>query len=167
MRNVEFKAELRDMGLARAIAQALGARLAEIVEQTDTYYKMPGARLKRRVTPSAPTEFIEYRRADGIRPRRSEYRRFTEAEALERYGHREMRVWAVVRKVREVFLIENVRIHLDEVEGLGRFIEFEAVVEDGSDAASCESAVESLRGAFGPAMGEAIGVGYSDLVSVG
>ncbi len=46
-------------------------------------------------------------------------------------------VWRVVRKRREIFLFENVRIHLDEVESLGPFMELEAVF-DGSASAGAQ-----------------------------
>ena len=48
MHNVEFKSELRDLELAQSICKAMGATHAEILEQTDTYYKVPSGRLKRR-----------------------------------------------------------------------------------------------------------------------
>ena len=45
MHNVEFKSELRDYGLAQTICRALGATEALVLEQTDTYYKVPSGRL--------------------------------------------------------------------------------------------------------------------------
>ena len=36
----------------------------------------------------------------------------------------------VVQKQREVYFYQNVRIHLDQVQSLGTFLEFEAVLED-------------------------------------
>jgi adenylate cyclase class IV len=45
----------------------------------------------------------------------------------------------VVRKLREIGLFENVRIHLDRVEGLGDFVELEAVW-DGDGAGEAEQA---------------------------
>ena len=51
---------------------------------------------------------------------------------------------------REIALYENVRIHLDRVEGLGTFIELGAVC-DGDDAglAAQERSVACLRGRLG------------------
>ncbi|MFN0134253.1 MAG: class IV adenylate cyclase [Phycisphaerales bacterium] len=179
VRNIEFKAELRDTPLARSIAQALGARLLGIVEQTDTYFRLArdgGARLKRRVTPAEPTEYIEYNRADTISPRPSDYRRYSEEQALDRFGHLELPVWAVVRKVREVYLLDTVRIHIDDVECLGRFIEFEAIVSPDpnasaseaarTDAIACHARIEELRDDFRAAMGEPLAVGYADLLAI-
>jgi adenylate cyclase class IV len=69
----------------------------------------------------------------------------------------------VVRKTREAWLIDNTRIHLDWVERLGRFIEFEAAVCDKYSARECVRIVAHLRDLFAPAMGEPIASSYSDL----
>ena len=36
----------------------------------------------------------------------------------------------VVRKHREIYFIDNVKFHLDQVEGLGTFFEIEAISEE-------------------------------------
>jgi adenylate cyclase class 2 len=41
-------------------------------------------------------------------------------------------VWQVVKKAREIYFIDNVKFHLDRVEGLGEFVEIEAIDLDGS-----------------------------------
>ena len=41
----------------------------------------------------------------------------------------------VVEKKRRLFLYKNSRIHLDEVRGLGTFIEFEVLVKHGKQQA--------------------------------
>ncbi|MBW2245561.1 MAG: CYTH domain-containing protein [Deltaproteobacteria bacterium] len=43
-------------------------------------------------------------------------------------------VHKVVRKEREIALVGNVRIHLDRVEGLGTFLELEAVFDASPEA---------------------------------
>lgn len=165
MHNVEFKAELRDARLAQAIARGLGATWVTTLEQTDTYYRVPAGRLKKRETPGEPAEFISYERADRTHPKLSHFTIYTEAQARERFGERPLPVWLVVRKTRELFLLGNVRIHLDTVEGLGSFIEFEALVSTSHNVAACHQAIADLRRQFGPAMGESIGCGYSDLLA--
>ena len=70
MQNIEYKAELKDLPLARSIVQVLGARYIAILDQTDTYYHLPevvkvgGGRLKRRQTVGEATEWIVYERPD-------------------------------------------------------------------------------------------------------
>ncbi len=48
MRNIEFKAELRDPDLARAIAREIGASMVVKIQQTDTYYDVTTGRVKKR-----------------------------------------------------------------------------------------------------------------------
>ncbi|MBM4109318.1 MAG: class IV adenylate cyclase [Phycisphaerae bacterium] len=164
MRNIEFKAELRDLPLARGICAALGAVRVGRFEQTDTYYSVPAGRLKKRECPGEAVEYIRYERPDSAAARPSDFAVFAEGEFLERFGRSEIPVRAIVRKARELFLIENVRIHLDEVEGLGTFLEFEAQVGGGHDERACRAALARLREAFAPALGEPVARSYCDLV---
>jgi adenylate cyclase class IV len=164
MHNVEFKAELRDMAVARAACQSIGAAFIAVLEQTDTYFRVPSGRLKRRECVGEPTEWIFYDRKDEARPRLSSFTIYTDAQARERFGVAPLPEVVVVRKRRELHLLNNVRIHLDQVEGLGQFIEFEALVSPGFPVAGCHAAVDRLRAAFGPAMGEPLSVSYADLL---
>ncbi len=164
MHNVEYKAELRDMAMARAACQAVGASFIAVLRQTDTYFRVPSGRLKRRECPGEPTEWIFYDRRDEARPRLSCFTIYTDSQARERFGVSPLPELVVVRKRRELHLLENVRIHLDEVEGLGQFIEFEALVSPGFPVAKCHASVDRLRAAFGPALGEPLSVSYADLL---
>jgi adenylate cyclase class IV len=175
MHNVEFKAELRDLDLARAIARQLGATHAGDMRQVDTYYKVASGRLKRReityldggddgAEKAEPEiEYIFYDRPDQASPRLSHYVIYDEATARERFGTRDLPVELTVSKRRCLFLTGPVRIHLDEVDDLGRFIEFEGVVSRAHTVRTCHELVSKLREHFQPAMGEPIAVSYSDL----
>ena len=136
MRNIEIKARLRDVDAAhRALAQ-YGAARAETLHQRDVYFYARRGRLKLRIithatatTPGA--ELIAYERADAARPRASTYERIPvpHADALLRGLDATLGRRGEVRKTRDVFLHTNVRIHLDDVVGLGNFVEIEAVVD--------------------------------------
>lgn len=167
MQNVEFKAELRDPDLARSICAALGALSVATIRQTDTYYRVPEGRLKRREVAGEPIEWIFYERADVAQPKVSRFAIYTEAEARERFAPHEKPVWAVVKKVRELLLLGEVRIHLDQVEGLGSFLEFEALVTSRQPLAKAQEKVAELRRALAPALGEPIASGYADLLAGG
>ena len=73
-------------------------------------------------------------------------------------------VLCVVRKSRELYGWNNVRIHLDEVEGLGSFIEFEGVVWSDADEHVSLHRVDRLVAEFGINPSDQIGVSYSDLL---
>jgi adenylate cyclase, class 2 len=165
MENVEFKAELLNLETARVICARLGARHEGMLLQRDAYYSVSGQRLKRRECPGRPAQWIRYERPDIAAARVSEYELLSDEEAAARFGTDPGEPWATVTKVRDLYLLANVRIHLDEVEGLGSYLEFEAMVVGDHDRANCERAVESLRGTFAPVLGRAVAVGYADLLA--
>lgn len=165
VQNLEFKAELRDLSLARTIVVRLGAVHAGTFEQTDTYYRVPSGRLKKRETVGEPTEFIFYNRPDRLAPKISQFTIYSEPQAVERFGTTPLPVWVAVRKVRELYLLANVRIHLDQVSRLGTFIEFEAMVANAVTVEQCQKQLADLRAALAPTLGEPIGCGYSDLLA--
>lgn len=72
---------------------------------------------------------------------------------------------AVVSKARRLFLWEGVRIHLDQVDSLGNFIEFEAVAAcESFDLGRFEVLLADLRRSFGIEDAHLVGESYSDLV---
>ena len=170
MRNVELKA--RDPDPARTLerALALGADDRGEIRQRDTYFSSARGRLKLREqeTGGSPLwdELIEYSRADSVDARTSTYRRVPVAdaaplrEALDAaYG-----TLGTVTKRRRLLLWEGVRIHLDEVEGLGSFLEFEAVAEMGSDLSGERGKVQRLRTELGIEDRDLVATSYSDLL---
>jgi adenylate cyclase class IV len=166
MQNVEYKSELRDADLARTILRAIGAGWVATFRQIDTYYRVPDARLKKRETQGHPTEWVFYQRASRARPKLSTFTIYPEAMARERFGETPLPVWCVVRKSRELYLSrEGVRIHIDTVEGLGLFVEFEALICPERNLARCHEAIDGLRRALAPAMGEPVACGYADLAA--
>jgi adenylate cyclase class 2 len=168
-RNIELKARCVDLERARRAAESLGATFSGILDQCDTYFAAPHGRLKLRETAGLPAELIWYERPNDVESRASDYRlvRVDDARGLRdaltaALGGRE-----VVRKRRELWLWENVRIHLDAVEGLGTFVEFEAVMTDGDDDAAGHAKLAKLRAALGIGEGDLIASSYADLGKIG
>lgn len=164
MQNIELKAELRDIALARGICRGIRATHVLTFAQTDTYYKVPSGKLKKRESEGEPVEYIAYERPLKAAAKLSQFSILSEAQALERYGSEPLPVWLTVKKTRELYMHANVRIHLDIVETLGHFIEFEALVSRDHPADQCRYSVASLRQQFQPVMGELIDCGYADLM---
>ncbi len=164
MHNVELKAELRDVDMARAVCRSIGASHIMTFEQTDTYYRIPQGRLKRRETQGEPPEYIFYERPNRASAKLSNFTIFSEEQALERFGREPLPVWAIVRKTRELWMWGSVRIHLDTVEKLGKFIEFESLVSRKNNIARGHDHITKLRAHFGMAMGELIDCSYSDML---
>ncbi len=153
--NLELKA--RDPDPARSLerALALGAEDRGELTQRDTYFARAGGRLKLREQSPGETELIQYRRPDERGPRTSGYRIVPADEALKEALDAALGTLVVVEKRRRLLLWEGVRIHLDDVEGLGSFIELESVNGD-------PAKIERLRSEL--ALGEPIAGSYCDLV---
>jgi adenylate cyclase, class 2 len=75
-------------------------------------------------------------------------------------------VLVVVTKRREIFLRHNVRIHLDDVDQLGAFLEFEAVIGNGVDEETGRRQVDQLRDRFAIADADLVRASYGDLIMV-
>lgn len=73
-------------------------------------------------------------------------------------------VTVIVSKVRRLFILEGVRIHLDRVDGLGDFIEFEGVAADRGDPGGFAERLTDLRRAFGIRDEDLLAESYSDLL---
>lgn len=165
MHNVEFKCELRDLQLARSILRAKEGSFIGELKQTDTYFRIPSGRLKRRDCEGDPVEYIFYDRANRSQPKISHFVIYSEPQAMERFGLAPLPVWVVVRKTRELWMIGNSRIHLDRVESLGNFAEFEALVCRDHNIARCHESIAELRRLLAPALGEPIDCSYSDMLA--
>jgi len=150
-RNVELKAIDRDPDATLERALAAGARDQGVLVQRDTYFGAPRGRLKLREEEPGESHLIAYDRADEAAARTSAYRIAPVAAPAELRAALEaaLGVTQVVDKRRRLLLWESVRIHLDEVEGLGRFVELEAVAEADSDLAREHEQVRLLREALG------------------
>ena len=126
-RNVEIKAKVNDMDRQRSLLEALSRARPQVVCQEDTFFNCSAGRLKLRTFPTGPGELIQYQREDRYEPAESEYVRYLtdDPDTLKQALSKALGIRAVVRKSRSVYLVEQARIHLDEVEGLGVFIELE------------------------------------------
>jgi predicted adenylyl cyclase CyaB len=70
----------------------------------------------------------------------------------------------VVSKRREIFLHENVRIHLDQVVGLGEFLELEAVVTSADQERESPARLAHLMRHFGILPEDLLPASYADLL---
>jgi adenylate cyclase class 2 len=131
--NYEFKARLRDEESVRAALKKLRARHIGNDRQIDTYFRVPRGRLKVREG-RIENALIFYHRSDAPRPRRAriEMMLLPRRNSIRSLLAASLGTLTVVDKRREIYLVGNVKIHLDHVRGLGRFIEVEAVSHSGS-----------------------------------
>lgn len=165
MQNVDFKCELRDPGLARLALKRFGAILAATVTHHDTYFRVPDGRLMRRETEGEPAEYVLYRRIDRPMPTVSSFTILSENEARRRLGASDPPVWVEVHKRREIWLLQDARVHLDQVEGLGWFIEIDVLVTRRRSEQDCRDLIAKIREALGPCLGGLIATSYADMVA--
>jgi homotetrameric cytidine deaminase len=166
-RNVELKARDADPDATLRRALALGASDEGVLRQRDTYFGRTRGRLKLREQEGgrAPiAQLIAYQRPDDEQARTSAYRLadVADPEALREALDAALGTRVVVDKRRHLLLYENVRIHLDDVDGLGAFVELEGVAAPDSDLTREHELVERLRAELG--LGEPVPVSYSDLL---
>ncbi len=162
MQNIEVKARLTGRENLERRLEALGARKMWVRRQVDTYFRVPtsGAWLKLRECEGRPAELISYKRStEYALPRVSDYDVLivSAPEDWKRLLARAVPIDIVVAKERTLWIYEHTRIHLDEVEGLGQFVELETVAED----LSAEEALEENRRVIG-----ALGLNPLDFISV-
>ena len=96
-------------------------------EQTDTYFNVPKGRLKLREG-SIEKALIFYSRDNTPGAKSSHFQLvpLTETEALRKLLSEAYGVLVTVHKKREIYYIDNVKFHIDEVSELGSFMEIEA-----------------------------------------
>jgi homotetrameric cytidine deaminase len=165
--NVELKAIDRDPEATAARIAALGAVPTGVLEQHDTYFPARHGRLKlRREGSGAAAELIAYRRPDDAEASQSEYvlAPVSDPDALAEALDAGLGSVVVVSKRRRLFMWDGVRIHLDEVENLGAFIEFEAVLPDAGDLEAAQAKLERLRTELEIDDDALVAVGYADLL---
>jgi homotetrameric cytidine deaminase len=161
-RNVELKAVDPDPAATLERALALGASDEGVIVQRDTYFRVASGRLKLREEEPGEAHLISYSRPDDADVRVSSYRVVPAGEGTLAALTETLGVDVVVDKRRHLLLWETVRIHLDEVTGLGSFVELEAVADDGSDLTGERAQVDRLIAELG--IGELAEGSYSDAV---
>ena len=101
--------------------------------QTDTYFATAAGRLKLREG-EIENALIFYHRPNEPGPKQSDVTLYhpEPQSPLKAMLSEAMGVDVVVEKRREIYFIDNVKFHIDVVDGLGTFVEIEAIDEDGS-----------------------------------
>jgi predicted adenylyl cyclase CyaB len=163
-RNLELKA--RDPAPEASLERCrdLGAVDCGSLWQRDTYFSSAEGRLKLREQRPGRCQLIHYRRADETAQRESSYRilELADPEPIRSFLGQSLGIRAVVTKSRRLFLWRSVRIHLDDVEGQGRFIELEAVAPAGSDLSAEDGLITQLRARLSITDADLVAESYGD-----
>lgn len=132
MPNIEIKAKCHNFSQAMKVIKSLNASHHESLHQVDTYFATKQGKLKLREINDKTAELIPYIKQYSKGPYQSQYciLSVSDPSGLKKILDSLLGTLIVVNKHRDVYLFENVRIHLDNVVGLGQFIEFEAVYQE-------------------------------------
>ena len=164
--NIEIKARVRDFAKLQLSAAQLSDTPCQVIPQEDTFFNCPHGRLKLRELGLNHGQLIYYQRQDVTGPKHSDYKIFTTDDPTnlklilaEAYGIR-----GIVKKIRYLYLDGQTRIHLDDVMGLGKFMELEVVLQPGQTDAEGQAVAESLMKKLGIGDTDLIDSAYMDLI---
>jgi predicted adenylyl cyclase CyaB len=164
--NIEIKARVRDLAELRRRAEALSDTPVQVIPQEDTFFHVPKGRLKLRVLQPDFAQLVYYERPDQDGPKRSNYFIYEthDPAGLKTALSLALGIRGVVRKTRNLYMAGQTRIHLDDVEGLGQFMELEVVLRDGQTDAEGQSIAEDLMRRLGVRKEDLLEGAYMDLL---
>jgi predicted adenylyl cyclase CyaB len=167
-RNLERKTRCADLTAVARLLERLDTRLEGVQLQTDTYFHVRFGRLKLRVINGSDAVLIWYERPNEPATRLSRYHLASvgDPEALRVALTAGLGVRGEVRKQRTICHFHNVRIHLDDVDGLGKFVEFEAVLSATDGEEISHQRLAELGSALGLDAAQDQAGSYADLLGV-
>ena len=165
--NIEIKARARDFSRQKGLAGELTDRAEELICQEDTFFNVLKGRLKLRMFSPSQGELIYYERDNINGPKQSNYSisKTDDPIKLKNMLSCALGVQGVVRKKRYLFIVGQTRIHLDDVEGLGYFIELEVVMQPNQTANECLQIANQIMEKMQIREDDLIDVAYIDLLT--
>jgi predicted adenylyl cyclase CyaB len=164
--NIEIKAHARDFDAIRSRAKSLSDNLELVIHQVDTFFHTEKGRLKLREFGRERAQLIYYERPDRSGPKRSDYHIFetVDADNLKTTLSLALGTRGIVRKTRYLYLVGQTRVHLDDVEGLGQFMELEVVLSPHQSDAEGQAIAEDLMSKLGIEKDDLLEGAYMDLM---
>ena len=164
--NIEIKARVRDWAELERRVEILADGPGRVLHQHDVFFNAAQGRLKLRVLADDQGYLVYYRRADQAGPKASEYvlAPSTAPAALEEALAAALGVRGVVDKQRVLYMVGQTRVHLDQVDGLGAYMELEVVLEPGQGAEQGARIAEDLMAQLGIDPGDLVHGAYIDLL---
>jgi len=143
---VELKAKVGSLEPFRKKIESLKAEYVGTFRQIDTYYEVPQGRLKLRETEGKnKAQLVYYERPDVQSPKQAQVFiiELTKPQFMKQFLNKVLRTKTVVDKQRAIFRLEGTQVHLDMVQNLGAYVEFERQTENTPKAT--QKAHETLR----------------------
>ena len=165
MNNIELKAHyLNDKALD--LVKKLQISNEYVLQQLDTYFNINKDRLKLREINNERAELIWYSRPDELEAKNSNYEIYesNNSNNLKKVLTSSLGVKVVVNKLRKAYIYNDCRIHIDKVENLGEFLEFEVVMIPERTDEQAKELMKFLKNHFKINNDDLINVSYSDMI---
>jgi predicted adenylyl cyclase CyaB len=164
--NIEIKARVYDFEALKARAKSISDKPLEVIPQEDTFFNTEKGRLKLRLLAPDLGYLIYYERPDQDGPKRSDYHlaKTNDPEDLKTALSLALGVRGVVKKTRYLYMVGQTRIHVDDVEGLGHFMELEVVMREDQEDAEGQAIAEDLMRRLGVREDALVEGAYMDLL---
>jgi predicted adenylyl cyclase CyaB len=131
--NIEFKAATNKLAALETLLLQHNPVFIGEDHQIDTYFNVPAGRLKLREG-NIENALIHYERENTAGAKSSHVLLYQHQpdKTLKEILIKTLGIKAIVDKRRKIYFINNVKFHFDTVDGLGTFVEVEAIDKDGS-----------------------------------
>lgn len=164
--NIEFKAKAKNIDELENKLLSIQPKLIGEDHQVDTYFNTPEGRLKLREG-NIENSLIYYERANTNDAKESKVILYAhEADKnLKDILTKVHGIKTVVDKIRKIYFVNNVKIHFDNIDGLGTFIEVEAIDKDGTiGTEKLKEQCKQFADFFGIEDDDYIAYSYSDMI---
>lgn len=168
-RNVEIKARIHeDFNNFCAKVKELSRQDGILLSQEDTFFNSLNGRLKLRQSKDAMAQLIFYNRPDTEGPKLSKC--FTSevtnavAVSLQKTLTEALGVRSSVKKRRLLFHVGQTRIHVDQVESLGNFVELEVMLAEEETPEHGQEVAQKLMRRLGLTEGDLLATAYADML---
>jgi predicted adenylyl cyclase CyaB len=164
--NVEIKARVRDLDGLRETVEMLSDTPPLGIPQDDTFFHTATGRLKLRVLAKNEGQLVYYEREDTPGPKESHYlvAPVSDPQALKAVLASALGVRGTVCKQRTLYRVGQTRIHLDQVEALGPFLELEVVLRQDQTEADGRAIARTLMRKLGIEREDLVEDAYIDLL---
>ncbi|MFC1593480.1 class IV adenylate cyclase [Candidatus Neomarinimicrobiota bacterium] len=165
LKNVEIKARITDYDKVKRLVEDLCHNPIYTEQQEDTFFNSSKGRLKLRES-DGESEIIYYDRPNSYEPKQSDIAiSFTKnPDSLKSVLSKSNGIRGIIKKKRILYKYGQTRIHLDDVEGLGNFIELEVVLEQNQTSKDGETIAYNLMNKFDIQKTDLIDIAYIDLI---
>lgn len=172
-RNIEIKAKIKNLEeFTKSVKVLTEDDEGKVLEQEDFFYTTVGennGKLKLRTIKDEKAELIYYNRPDQEAPKLSSYSKVSfpsevDITALNEVLSKACGKIGVVKKTRNLYLVGQTRVHVDQVEHLGNFVELEVCLEPEQTTEDGEKIAQKLMEKLGVAEEDLVSCAYLDLL---